>query len=119
MNGIQWHYVDEEAPEGTVILFLHGLPEGWYSWHYVLPWVDHKYRLIAIDMKGYGRSDLQDGDYNWHHVAREIGGLRGNATSHAYYCSTSGWEDWVLVYGALGPDLVGFFSFVASAGAGP
>jgi len=40
VNGIQWYYVDEGAPEGTVILFLHSLPEDWYSWHYVLPRVD-------------------------------------------------------------------------------
>ncbi len=47
-----------------MILFLHGLPEGWYSWRYVLPLVDHSYRHIAIDMKGYGRSDLNDLNYN-------------------------------------------------------
>jgi pimeloyl-ACP methyl ester carboxylesterase len=77
VNGIQWHYVDEWASEGTVILFLQGLPEGWYSSHYVPPWVDHKYRLIAIDIKGYRRSDLQDGDYSWHHVAQEMGACTG------------------------------------------
>jgi pimeloyl-ACP methyl ester carboxylesterase len=71
VNGIQWHYVDEGNPHGTVILFLHGLPEGWYSWSKVLPLVDASYRLIAIDMKGYGRSDRQDGDYNWHTVASQ------------------------------------------------
>jgi epoxide hydrolase 4 len=29
VHGIQWHYVDEGNPNGKVILFLHGLPEGW------------------------------------------------------------------------------------------
>jgi len=73
VNGLQWHYVDEGNPNGTVILFLHGLPEGWYSWSKVLPLVDQNYRLIAIDMKGYGRSDRTDTDYNWHTVASEPG----------------------------------------------
>ena len=68
---MQWHYVDEGNPDGKVILFLQGLLEGWYSWRYVLPQVDHSYRLIAIDMKGYGRSDLKDGNYNWHVVAEQ------------------------------------------------
>ena len=71
VKGMQWHYVDEGNPDGEVILFLHGLPEGWYSWRYVLPQVDHSYRLIAIDMKGYDRSDLKDGNYNWHVVAEQ------------------------------------------------
>jgi pimeloyl-ACP methyl ester carboxylesterase len=71
VNGIQWHYVDEGNPNGTVILFLHGLPEGWYSWSKVLPLIDASYRLIAIDMKGYGRSDRQNSDYNWHTVGSQ------------------------------------------------
>jgi pimeloyl-ACP methyl ester carboxylesterase len=71
VNGLNWHYIDGGNPEGEVILFLHGLPEGWYSWRYVLPLIDRKYRLIAIDMKGYGRSDLINKDYDWHHVARQ------------------------------------------------
>jgi len=44
VDGIRWHYVDEGAPIGRVILFLHGLPEGWHSWRYVPPKVDHNYR---------------------------------------------------------------------------
>jgi len=71
VNGINWHYVDQGSKKGTVIVFLHGLPEGWYSWRYVLPLIDPKYRLIAPDMKGYGRSDKTDSDYNWHVVARQ------------------------------------------------
>lgn len=72
VNGLNWHYVDEGARDGEVILFLHGLPESWYSWRHVLPQVAHTYRLIAIDMKGCGRSDHQDRDYNWHTVAQQI-----------------------------------------------
>ncbi len=68
VNCIKWHYVDEGVRDGEVVLFIHGLPEGWYSWSKVLPLVDHNYHLIAIDMKCYGRSDLQDTDYNWHTV---------------------------------------------------
>jgi pimeloyl-ACP methyl ester carboxylesterase len=71
VNGIKWHYIDEGNPNGEVVLFLHGLPEGWYSWRYVLPLIDRKYRLIALDMKGYGRSDLTDKNYNWHDVAAQ------------------------------------------------
>ena len=71
VNGIKWHYVDEGPENGKVILFMHGLPEGWYSWGYVLPLIDPNYRLIAIDMKGYGRSDKTDTNYNWHVVAEQ------------------------------------------------
>jgi hypothetical protein len=40
---------------------------------------------------------------------------REDHTSHSYYRSTFGWEDWALVHGASVPDLLGLFSFVAFA----
>jgi len=90
--------VDEGARDGQVILFLHGLPEGWYSWRYVLPLVDHKYRLIAIDMKGYGRSDMQDGDYNWHHVASQTVDLMDSLGIQQFYVVS---HDWGTIIGSV------------------
>ena len=98
VHGIQWHYVDEGNPNGEVILFLHGLPEGWYSWHYVLPQVDPNYRLIAIDMKGYGRSDLKDGNYNWHVVAGQIVDLMDSLGIKKYYVVS---HDWGTIIGSV------------------
>ena len=98
VNGIQWHYVDEGARDGQVILFLHGLPEGWYSWRYVLPLVDHTYRLIAIDMKGYGRSDMQDGNYNWHHVASQTVDLMDSLGVKQFYVVS---HDWGTIIGSV------------------
>jgi epoxide hydrolase 4 len=71
VNGLAWHYVEAGPKDGPVILFLHGLPEGWSSWKYVIPLINPKYRIIVPDMKGYGRSDKTDNDYNWHTVAAQ------------------------------------------------
>lgn len=98
VNGIQWHYVDEGNPDGTVILFLHGLPEGWYSWSKVLPLVDQEYRLIAIDMKGYGRSDLSDTDYNWHTVASQTLDLMTSLGIDRFYVVS---HDWGTIIGSV------------------
>lgn len=68
--GLTWHYV--EAGEGEPIVFLHGLPESWYSWHYQLEALSGEYRVIAIDLKGYGQSDKSDGDYSAGQVAEEV-----------------------------------------------
>ena len=91
VNGIKWHYVDEGARDGQVVLFLHGLPEGWYSWSKVLPLVDHSYRLIAVDMKGYGRSDLKDTDYNWHTVASQTLDLMTSLGVDKFYVVGHDW----------------------------
>jgi epoxide hydrolase 4 len=98
VNGIHWHYVDEGAPDGPVILFLHGLPEGWYSWSKVLPLVDHHYRLIAIDMKGYGRSQAQDNHYDWHVVAGQVLELMDSLGIHQFYAVS---HDWGTIIGSV------------------
>ncbi len=69
-EGLTWHYV--EAGEGEPVVFLHGLPESWYSWHYQLEALSDDHRVIAIDLKGYGQSDKSDGDYSAGQVAEEV-----------------------------------------------
>ena len=68
--GIKWHYV--EAGAGEPVVFLHGLPESWFSWHYQIEDVSEEYRVIAVDLKGYGQSDKRDGDYTSQGVANEL-----------------------------------------------
>ncbi|MBP7689963.1 MAG: alpha/beta fold hydrolase, partial [Thermoflexales bacterium] len=98
VNGIKWHYVEQGNPNGEVILFLHGLPEGWYSWRYVLPLVDQNYRLIAIDMKGYGRSDMQDDNYDWHVVAAQTLALMDSLGVDKFYVVS---HDWGTIIGSV------------------
>jgi pimeloyl-ACP methyl ester carboxylesterase len=69
-GGVKWHYV--EAGAGEPVVFLHGLPESWFSWHYQIEDVSHKYHVIAVDLKGYGQSDKSDGDYTAQGVAKEL-----------------------------------------------
>ncbi|MBM3175836.1 MAG: alpha/beta hydrolase [Chloroflexi bacterium] len=69
-GGVKWHYV--EAGKGEPVVFLHGLPESWFSWHYQIEEVSKKYRVIAVDLKGYGQSDKRDGDYSLPTVSMEL-----------------------------------------------
>lgn len=53
--GVQLHYV--QMGNGPAICLCHGFPESWYSWRYQLPALaEAGYRVIALDMKGYGDS---------------------------------------------------------------
>jgi pimeloyl-ACP methyl ester carboxylesterase len=73
--GVNWHYVEFGNPSGPAVLLVHGLPECWYSWHSVIPYLDQEYRILAIDMKGQGRSVSDDNNYEWHHVAAQMAGF--------------------------------------------
>jgi pimeloyl-ACP methyl ester carboxylesterase len=91
VNGIHWHYVDEGARDGGFVLFMHGLPECWYSWSKVLSYVDQGYRLVAIDMKGFGRSEMRDPNYNWHVVAAQILDLMTDLGADKFYVVGHDW----------------------------
>jgi len=55
-NGIRMHAVNQGT--GPAVLFCHGFPGLWYSWHHQLPVVANAgFRAIAVDMRGYGRTD--------------------------------------------------------------
>lgn len=52
------HYLDEGAPDGDVILLMHGQPVWSYLYrHMIPPLVDAGFRVIAPDLVGFGRSD--------------------------------------------------------------
>ena len=67
------HYLDEGAPDGNVILLLHGQPAWSYLYrHMIPPLVEAGFRVIAPDLVGFGRSDkpTQVEDYTYaRHVA--------------------------------------------------
>ena len=56
VNGIQLKYY--ERGTGDPVLFLHGIPTSSYLWRNVIPIVASDNRAIALDLAGYGQSDL-------------------------------------------------------------
>lgn len=56
--GCQLHLVEAGNPEGQPILFIHGLSQCWLTWSRQLESdLARNYRLIAMDMRGHGKSD--------------------------------------------------------------
>lgn len=55
MDGLRIHYLDEG--EGQVILCLHGEPSWSYLYRKMIPILSSKYRVLAMDFIGFGRSD--------------------------------------------------------------
>jgi pimeloyl-ACP methyl ester carboxylesterase len=69
---IRWHYVEAGPPGGETIVFLHGNPESWHSWHPQIAAFGSRYRCIAPDLKGYGQGDKRPGDWRWENCAEEM-----------------------------------------------
>src|SRR5262245_15665420 len=56
VNGLRVHYVDE-GTAGDVILWLHGEPSWSYLYRKMIPPLAARYRVVAPDLIGFGRSD--------------------------------------------------------------
>lgn len=49
--------VADNAPKKSpIIILLHGFPEFWFSWRYIMPELSKKFHVIAIDQRGFNLS---------------------------------------------------------------
>ncbi|MFI0355313.1 alpha/beta fold hydrolase [Actinomadura sp. 9N407] len=76
VGGVSLH-VAEQGP-GLPVVMCHGFPGLWYSWRHQLPALAAAgYRAIALDMRGYGRSDrpADPEDYGRRRTVADMVGL--------------------------------------------
>ncbi|MER5352868.1 alpha/beta hydrolase [Kitasatospora sp. NPDC002551] len=76
VNGVRLHVA--EQGEGPLVLLLHGFPESWYSWrHQFAPLAAAGYRVVAVDQRGYARSEQPDSvdAYTLLHLVGDVTGL--------------------------------------------
>jgi pimeloyl-ACP methyl ester carboxylesterase len=75
LNGIRLHAMSAGPAQGRLVILLHGFPEFWYSWRYVMPALaDAGFRVVAPDLRGYNLSDKPRGieNYHVHLLARDV-----------------------------------------------
>jgi len=58
--------------EGEPLVLLHGFPELWYSWRKVIPILAERRRVVAPDLRGFGGTEITEGGYKLHELARDV-----------------------------------------------
>ena len=61
IDGVRLHY--QESGTGTPLVLIHGFTSSTYSWKDVFEPLSRRFRVIAVDLKGFGFSGKPDGDY--------------------------------------------------------
>ena len=61
IDGVAVHYL--EAGEGPALVLIHGLGASTFTFQRILPELARRFRVVALDLKGFGFSDRPDGDY--------------------------------------------------------
>uniref|UniRef100_A0A182YBN0 AB hydrolase-1 domain-containing protein n=1 Tax=Anopheles stephensi TaxID=30069 RepID=A0A182YBN0_ANOST len=57
IHDIKLHYVEKGSSSKPLMLFLHGLPDFWYSWRYQMHEFSQDFWTVALDLPGFGRSE--------------------------------------------------------------
>jgi pimeloyl-ACP methyl ester carboxylesterase len=67
IDGRDANFVD--AGEGPAVIFIHGLGASWQSWLENIPEFSRDRRVVAMDLPGFGCSDLPEHDISIEHYA--------------------------------------------------
>ena len=63
VNETELHYVTA-GTDGSPVLLVHGFPETWWTFHKLLPLLAAHHRVFAVDLRGFGDSDNEHGEYD-------------------------------------------------------
>lgn len=58
-GGVRIHYVT--AGKGPLVIMIHGFPDYWYTWRQQIPELSKHFKVVAIDQRGYNKSDQPEG----------------------------------------------------------
>ncbi|KAJ4243478.1 hypothetical protein NW762_014809 [Fusarium torreyae] len=73
---VRFHYVTCGDETKTPVVFLHGLPDSWFEWHQHMAALSQDgYFAVAPDLKGYGQSSKQPGDYRHEGAAGQLAAI--------------------------------------------
>jgi epoxide hydrolase 4 len=62
-GGVKIHYVTQG--KGPLVVLLHGFPDYWYSWRDQMPALAKTHQVVAVDQRGYNKSDKPEGVENY------------------------------------------------------
>ena len=115
IDGVRVHY--QEKGTGTPLVLLHGFTSSTYSWKDVFEPLSQNFRVIAVDLKGFGFSGKPDGDYSRRAQATLVGHLLDYLKiEKAWLCGNSMGGEIALNFALQNPQRVGGLILIDSAG---
>lgn len=60
---VKIHYA--EMGEGPLMVMIHGFPDYWYTWRHQMQLLSKEYHVVAMDLRGYNKSDKPEGVENY------------------------------------------------------
>lgn len=89
-NGIRIAYTDDGPANGPTLVMSHSLSASGAMWEPQLSALTDKYRVIRIDTRGHGQTEVPSGDYTLDQLADDLlGAMDALGIEKAHYCGLS------------------------------
>ncbi len=76
VDGVRMRYVDRGPPTAPTVVLVHGFASALDTWATVMPALEKAgFRVVALDLKGFGWTDRPEGDYSPSAQAKLVYGL--------------------------------------------
>jgi pimeloyl-ACP methyl ester carboxylesterase len=99
-NGIRQHVVI--GGDGPPLLLVHGWPENWYAWRFLMPTLARDFTVIAVDQRGIGLTEQSQDGYDSGTLARDLIGVM-DALGHERFAVVGHDTGYIISY-ALAAD---------------
>jgi pimeloyl-ACP methyl ester carboxylesterase len=115
IDGVRIHY--QEKGTGTPLILIHGYTSLTYTWKEVFEPLSKNFRVIAVDLKGFGFSGKPDGDYTRRAQAVLVAHLLDHLhIEKAWLCGNSMGGEVALNVAVANPQRVAGLILIDSAG---
>jgi pimeloyl-ACP methyl ester carboxylesterase len=75
VNGVELHLGTGGPADGPAVVLLHGFPLDHRMWKPQFPVLEPKWRVVAPDFRGQGRSEVGDGQFTIEHLVDDLVGI--------------------------------------------
>ncbi len=99
-NGIRQHVVI--GGDGPPLLLVHGWPENWYAWRFLMPTLARDFTVIAVDQRGIGLTEKTRDGYDSATLADDLAALM-DALGHERFAVVGHDTGYIIAY-ALAAD---------------
>lgn len=95
------------AGEGPPVVLLHGWPEHWYAWREVIPRLAARHRMMAMDLRGFGWTDIAWDGFEKEEMAEDVARVLGAMEIERVAVIGHDWGGWIgLLLAMRRPELV-------------
>src|SRR5262245_13684014 len=71
-TGVRMGFVERGAPDGTPVIFLHGVTDSWRSFERLLPLLPRGIHAFALSQRGHGNSSRPASGYRFADMAEDL-----------------------------------------------